>query len=52
MILQSKDGAEGLLPLILVSANFVGRVFGGVCQHFVDPKIVKKSGICERRILV
>ena len=52
MILQSKDGAEGLLPLILVSANFVGRVFGGVCRHFTDPKIGKISGICERRILV
>ena len=40
------------LPLILVSANFVGRVFGGVCRHFPDPKIGKISGICEHYILV
>ena len=32
----------GGLPLILVSANFVGRMFGGVCQHFADPKMGKK----------
>ena len=32
----------GGLPLILVSANFVGQMFGGFCQHFTDPKIGKK----------
>ena len=32
----------GGLPLILVSANFVGRMFGVFCRHFTDPKMGKK----------
>ena len=32
----------GGLPLILVSANFVGRVFGDFCRHFTDLKMGQK----------
>ena len=36
----------GGLPLILVSANFTGQVFGGFFQHFTDPKMGKIGVIC------
>ena len=42
----------GGLPLILVSANFVGQVFGFFLPTFTDPKMGEKSGICEHFIKV
>ena len=36
----------GGLPLILVSANFVGLFFGSFCLHFTDPTMGKIGVIC------
>ena len=36
----------GGLPLILVSANFVGLFFGNFCLHFTDLKMDKRGVIC------
>ena len=36
----------GGLPLILVSANFVGQNSGSFCLHFSDPKMDEIGVIC------